>query len=252
MVTARAPRVVGETGRMTFLAILGAGLLVSARGMKRILAAAALPFLVLATIATGARSAALLLLTTPILVLFLQRRISALIWTALLVTLVCAAISYSPVSGVLRQRFGSDEGTTSALTRLRSIQFIPETLRMTNPLIGNKLGRSGEISSQLFASDVPIGFENPWLMLMADVGLPLALLYFVTVAGLLMAVLRAAWRSRAPAVVYAAVGAVAMVLMYSGYNSFGTKNTVNYLVWFAGALAFSAASTTPPHPGRRP
>jgi hypothetical protein len=225
--------------------VFAAGSLAGATGLRRALTGAALPVLVLATIATGARTTLLLLATVPVFVLIIQRRIRALAWGGVLVAIVYLAASYSPVGVVLQQRFSSAEGTSSALVRLRSIEVVPETLRSTNPLIGYKLGRSGEISSELFASDVPIGFENPWLMLLADVGLPLTMLYVLIVARLLIAVLRMAWQSRAPAVTYAAVGAVAMVLMYSGYNSFGSKNTVNYLLWFSSALALSAQPATP-------
>ena len=200
---------------------------------------AALPILVLATVATGARSAVFLLPTVPLLVLFLQRRMRALAWAVVLGGIVFLAVAYSPVSNVLKQRFTTDEGTSSTLVRLRSLEFIPQVLRTTSPLTGNKLGRSGEISNELFALAVPIGFENPWLMLLADVGLPLAMLYMLIVMRLLLAGLAAAWRSRAPAVIYPAVGAVVMVLMYSGYNSFGTKNTVNYLLWFCSAMALA-------------
>jgi hypothetical protein len=228
--------------------VLAAGSLAGTTGFRRAFTGAALPVLVLATMTTGTRTTLLLLAATPFFVLVLQRRVGAAAWGVLLVGIVYLAASYSPLGGVLRQRFSSVEGTNSALVRLRSIELIPETLRMTNPLIGYKLGRSGEISNELFALNAPIGFENPWLMLMTDVGLPLTLLYGLIVAGLLLTALRAAWRTRAPAVIYAAVGAVAMVLMYSGYNSFGTKNTLNYLVWFATALALSAAPADPARP----
>ena len=224
-------------------ATLAAGALDGAVGLRRTLAVVALPVLVAAAMATGARVTLVVLAVVPVLVMVLSRRVRALGWAVVFGGLVLVAAAYSPYGDVLRQRFTTEEGTKSTEVRERSLELIPEMLQRANLLTGDRLGRSSELSSEMLVTKQQVGFENPWLMLFVDVGAPLATLYLLVVLGLLGSVVCAAWRSRDPAVIYPAIGTVAMVLMYSSYNSFGSKNTVNYLMWFSAAVALCAAKS---------
>ena len=94
---------------------------------------------------------------------------------------------------------------------------------------GVGLGGSTDVSTAALGSYVT--FENPWIMLAVDVGIPLAAFYLCMLVSVVIVGLR--WRPRRWAVL---LTAFVLVVMESAYNAFGVRSLAGYDLWMA--LAF--------------
>jgi hypothetical protein len=192
--------------------------------------------LVLAGIlATGSRSAAALgLLMSPIAVLAPgesspnERAGPLRKGVALAVVLVVAVLFVgftAPGQTVLRRALGSWQSTA---VRVLSAEYFSQSAG--GYLIhGVGLGGSTDVSTAALGSYIT--FENPWIMLAVDLGIPLALLFAAVVGLVFLLALRA--HARRWGIL---IGCVAVVAMESAYNSFGVRSTAAYYLW--AALAF--------------
>jgi len=101
---------------------------------------------------------------------------------------------------------------------------------------GVGLGGSTDVSTAVFGSYIT--FENPWIMLAVDLGIPLVLLFVAT----LVATSRAAMAD-APIAWAIVVGVVALIAFESSYNSFGVRSIAAYVLWASlGFLRDSSSS----------
>jgi hypothetical protein len=100
---------------------------------------------------------------------------------------------------------------------------------------GVGLGGSTDVSTAVFGSY--ISFENPWIMLAIDLGIPLAVLFAIT----LILSLRAA-TAGAPIAWAILAGVIGLIIFDSGYNSFGVRGIAAYLLW--ASLAFLRDSSS--------
>lgn len=148
------------------------------------------------------------------------------------------AMKFSPFSETLKYRIeGSHE---SALIRIYSIQNLLNVAK-DNFFTGKGMGACMDESAQLFNRG--IGFENPWIMLIADAGLAGAAIYFSVLMLIIFSNLVYLQYSDIRKGIYVCLAS--FLLMTASYNSFGTKDMANFLLWFIIALLyiFSAKGT---------
>jgi len=101
---------------------------------------------------------------------------------------------------------------------------------------GVGLGGSTDVSTAVFGSYIT--FENPWIMLAVDLGIPLVLLFAATLVATSRAVM-----ADAPVAWAILVGVVALIAFESSYNSFGVRGIAAYLLWASlGFLRDSSSS----------
>lgn len=140
----------------------------------------------------------------------------------------------------LGERFFSTAALLSLAVRVQSALLSIGLVRDHLWGVGN-FGASLQYSAAFLpltaTSAFTVGFENPWLMLSLDVGIIPAFLYLCGWLIIVAAqyVTKTIRRHRFAGA--ATVGLIVILLMFSTYNSFATKNTTNY--WLFIALAIS-------------
>ena len=197
--------------------------------------------LILAVFVTGSRIAFLLAISV-ILVCYLSIRFNIYeYYKSILITIAVLSITYlilyhSVLGTTLLRRFY--EGHDSALIRIYSLENTPRLI-MNNFLLGKGMGLSFRLSASFLRAE-KMGFENPWIMLIADVGFITAVSYLVII--LLTAV------TKLTCLAYKGINRgiylsfLSVLLMMSSFNSFGSRNTLNFLLWFNIALLYTLAS----------
>ena len=210
--------------------------LVAVTAARSIQVRVAVAVLVLAgVLATGSRSAAALaLLVSPLTVLAPGEsppdvRAGRSARVVALGTVLVLAVLFVGFSGpgqiVLRRVLGSWQSTA---VRVLSAEYFTQSAG-SYVIHGVGLGGSTDVSTAALGSYIT--FENPWIMLAVDVGIPLTLL-FASVLGLVFFGAMKAHQRRWGIL----VGCVALLAMESAYNSFGVRSIAAYYLW--GALAF--------------
>ncbi len=214
-----------------FLAILV--VLTAARSIR--LRAVGVLLLIAGVLATGSRSAvALAVVTSPFVVLAIgetasaQHRPGLTRQLAIGVGILGAIVSLvaTPLGSVVLHRvLGSWQSTA---VRVLSVEYFRQSVGsyLTH---GVGLGGSTDVSTAALGSYVT--FENPWIMLAVDVGIPLATFYACVLALVFVIALR-----HPPRRWGALVGVLGLVLMESAYNSFGVRSLAGYDLWMVLAV----------------
>lgn len=196
--------------------------------------------LIFAILATGSRSAFLLCVLaivfwhTKVRFLKIYEVFKKILIMSIIGFIIYLALFYSNIGQNLLRRFG--ESRYSMLVRLQSLEGAPNLIS-ENFICGKGIGLSFKLSSDLFGVN-RIGFENPWVMLIVDVGFVTAMLYFVTIFVTLWSKRRYFFgedtfdRS-------AYISFFCILLMASSFNSFGARDTINFLIWFNMALLWN-------------
>jgi len=188
--------------------------------------------LVLGILATGSRSATVVAFVLYPVALFawgewhqLSVRIQSRRTVA--VGLAAAGVLAMAVASPFGQRVLQRTTTAweSAAVRVVSAEYFAQNAT-TYATKGVGLGGSTDVSTAVFGSYIT--FENPWIMLAVDLGIPLVLVFAAT----LVATSRAAIAG-APIAWGSLVGVVGLIAFESSYNSFGVRSMAAYLLWAA-------------------
>jgi hypothetical protein len=151
-----------------------------------------------------------------------------------LLIVVLVLLFTTPLGQTIVDRFTTAEGST--LVRFISLGYLADSL-MNPSLLGNGFGGSGDLSASVFHT-TDYGFENPWLLIILDLGIVLALVYLVIVFYVHLRTIRYGnIRKDAISRLYF-VSLLSCQLTFFMFNSFGTRSTLNYLFWFVAAGVF--------------
>lgn len=195
--------------------------------------------LLVGVLATGSRSAtAMAVLLYPLVYIAWGEvhEVSGGLWSARSLRVVLAATGVlgvalvSPIGRKVVQRTLTSWESTAV--RVVSAEYFADHLS-DYATKGVGLGGSTDVSTAVFGSYIT--FENPWIMLAVDVGIPLMLLFFVTFLGSLRAAMAR------PIPWFSLAGVLAITTFESGYNSFGVRSIAAYLLWTS--LAFLGRSS---------
>jgi hypothetical protein len=196
--------------------------------------------LVLAIFATGSR-AALFLSGLIIIACYLDLRFNPFKhYKSVLITITIALAFYlilfhSTLGETVMRRFYAAE--SSSLIRVYSVENAPALIE-SNFFLGDGMSLSFE-SSKILLGMNRVGYENPWLMLIADVGFITTLIYLSIVLLTIVANIRCLRYKDVNRGIYLAL--IVSLLMVSSFNSFGSRNTINFLLWFNIALLYIVA-----------
>ena len=190
--------------------------------------------LVLGILATGSRSAtALVLLVSPVVVLAVGERHAgkvsirrAILAMTGFATFAALLVIATPLGRFVAGRVANAWQSTAV--RAVSADFFLQSAG-TYAVRGVGLGGSTDVSTAVLGSYIT--FENPWIMLAVDLGIPIMLLFLLTV---LTAIAIPFQQRSKPWGAVAAIGA--LLLMESAYNAFGVRSIAGYCLW--AGLAF--------------
>jgi hypothetical protein len=147
-----------------------------------------------------------------------------------------AAILAAAVASPLGQRV--IERTTSAwesaAVRVVSAQYFADNMS-TYAVKGVGLGGSTDVSTAVFGSYIT--FENPWIMLAVDVGIPMVFLLAITLVATCAAAVADAHVARA-----VLIGVLGLIAFETSYNSFGVRSIAAYVLW--ASLSFLRTSSS--------
>ena len=143
-------------------------------------------------------------------------------------------LTKTPIGTLVLSRF--ETAHDSSLVRLTSINNAWEIL-CRHSIFGKGMGLSYDESAQIFGRLA--GFENPWIMLIVDVGFITTLLYLCIFLKIIMFYTKSKG-SVDREIIF--LSFFLMLIMVSSYNSFGSRNTINFLIWFNIALIFKYVS----------
>lgn len=188
--------------------------------------------LLLGILATGSRSAtAIGLLISPAVITASgeQHRLIARVRSKRTGALLLGA--FALVAGTLVTPLGrhvlerATSSWESTAVRVVSANYFAQTAGVYL-VKGVGLGGSTDVSTAVFGSYIT--FENPWIMLAVDLGIPLVILYVATlIAGVWAVVSRPAVRWGVLA------GVIGVVGFETAYNSFGVRSIAAYVLWVA-------------------
>ena len=198
----------------------------------------------LAILSTGSRAAFVISILSIISMYYnfqmnTVKKIKTTIALFVLVTICSIIVIYSPAGNTLKNRF-STAGDSTKL-RIHSIQ-LSQTLIKENFFMGDGMGNSFTKSMEMLGEFSGAGFENPWLMLVSDVGFITSFLYFCIIFMVFK-------ENRSHMTIdtlskYSLIAFMSFVLMCSIFNSFGTRNTLNFLLWFIIAIIYKDNPST--------
>jgi len=161
--------------------------------------------------------------------LFKQIKTTLAIIASLLISY--CLVFYTQIGSTLMNRiFGAKD---SIIVRMYSLnEFF--NLAKKSFFIGKGMELSFEESKNLFGK--VISFENPWLMLVVDVGFITTLLYITTLTIGFFANFNKMHQNGLPrAIIFSFI---MVMIMVSSFSSFGFRNTLNMLVFFNLAALF--------------
>jgi hypothetical protein len=197
--------------------------------------------LFIATFVTGSRAASILAVISLIFyyVYFdanVVKQIRTILAASVIILISYFSLLHSPLGSTLVQRFAG-EGESS-IVRVRSLANIGHAA-LNNIFVGSGVGSSFDSSSSFFGYN--IGYENPWIMLIVDVGIPTTLLYFGIICVVVLQKRRYLKSGGLNKALY--ISFISTLTMITSYNSFGSRNTLNFLLWLNVALLFSCKDT---------
>jgi len=197
--------------------------------------------LILAIFSTGSRAAFLACIITFILChkdiktsfLVNFKNILILLGFALCFYII---LLYIPFGNTIFMRFQIASGSTAV--RLGSIGHISYLIK-TYFTHGIGMGFSKEISTEI----LHIGkadFENPWIMLITEVGFLTTLVYFAVI--LIIFFSKIHYLKHRKLNMYIFISFLSLLIVFSTFDSFGYRNTLNFLFWFNVALLYVLGS----------
>lgn len=132
------------------------------------------------------------------------------------------------------------EGMGSSFIRMRSFGRMGD-LSLKNLWLGNGMGFNFESSVDFFGYKT--GYENPWLMLIVDVGFITALLYAAIILTVIFSRIKYLKSDGLKKAGY--LSFITILIMLSSYNSFGVRDTIALLLWFNIAAIFLISAKNP-------
>lgn len=191
----------------------------------------------LAILVTGSRSGFILgviviLLCNMDITLNIFKLYKTLFIFIFIILLFYFVLFYSPLGQTLLPRFHvSHKSTLVRLTTLKNcFPIIKSSL-----LLGKGMGLSFELSSELLG-EKGIGFENPWIMLIADVGFITAMIYIFTIFLVVFSTIRFMKSKNINRGIFLSFASILLAMSF--FNSFGDRNTLNVLLWFNISLLY--------------
>jgi len=193
--------------------------------------------LILAIFSTGSRSASLICLIAFMLCHMRVRTnfhvdFKNIFIFFVLILFFLILLFYAPFGNTIKMRFQT--GTGSSAIRLGSVSHIPHLIK-TYFSNGIGMGFSKEISTGLLGIENS-DFENPWTMLITDVGFLTTLVYLAII--IIIVYSRMHYLKYRNINKYIFVSLVSLIIVFSSFDSFGTKSMLNFLFWFNAALLY--------------
>ncbi|MDD5634184.1 MAG: hypothetical protein PHW46_02790 [Candidatus Omnitrophica bacterium] len=194
----------------------------------------------LAIIATGSR-AAVALMVLAMLLYYLHMRFDLLKQLKnMLALLASCSLLYvflflSPLGKTLLERMAVSKH--SVLIRIYSIKNAGVLIKEYF-FLGKGVGLSFDESAHLMSEGT--GFENPWIMMIADAGFLTTLMYLAIFLVMFFVNIKYLKEENPAKALFVSFGAI--LVMLSAFNSFGSRGTINLLVWFNAALLYRFAS----------
>jgi len=192
----------------------------------------------LAILTTGSR-VAFVLTIFAIVICTLRIKVNFINYNKLFAILCVITISIylllfiSPLGRTLLIRFS--EGYTSTSIRVGGINNLPYIIK-NHFVHGIGLGLSYEVSSS-FLKYEHIDFENPWIMMITDVGLITSLLYIFVILCIIRNMIKYVRFIRC--LPFIIISFALILIMCSSFDSFGYRNNLNFLLWFNIGLFYS-------------
>lgn len=192
--------------------------------------------LLLAIITTGSRAGfALALLCIFIMYASVTVIASKLMKNIILITVIGLIgyffLFFTGLGETIRLRFLTEHHST----QVRIIAFqnlIP--LALKNFIFGRGMGTSHESLGEIYGAN--FAFENPWLMLIIDIGFILTFIYFILLAIPMFKYLTNILNFSLEKAIWFSL--FFTLLMATSYNSFGVRGDQNYSIWLNVSLLY--------------